>query len=57
MFIKVNSVNYFVVIDGKNIAEIYYEIIARMNKFSFTLSEKRYILSQIKEQIRHEISN
>lgn len=56
MFVKINSVNYFVIPDNKSISQIYYEIISRMNKHTFSKTEKRYIISQIKEQLKNEIS-
>lgn len=56
MFVKIDSVNYYIIPDGKSITQIYYEIISRMNKHTFSKTEKRYIMSQIKEQLRNEIS-
>lgn len=56
MFIKVDSINYFIIPDGKTIPQIYYELISRMDKHKFTKTEKRYIMSQIKEQVKDEIS-
>lgn len=51
MFIKIDSVSYYVPTENKNITEIYYELISRMNKKTFTKKEKRYILSKIVEQV------
>lgn len=56
MFIKVENTNYFIIPDGKSISQIYYELISRMDKYKFTKTEKRYIMSQIKEQVKNEIS-
>jgi hypothetical protein len=52
MFIKVDSVYYYIVIKNKTITQIYYELISRMNKNRFSKQEKRYILSKIVEQIK-----
>jgi hypothetical protein len=55
MFVKVGSVNYFIIPDNKTISQIYYEVVSRMDKYTFSETEKRYIMSQIKEQFKDKI--
>ena len=52
MFIKIDNVNYFVIVDGKTPTEIYEEIFARMEIQRITNLQKRKILSQIKKQLK-----
>jgi hypothetical protein len=52
MFIKIDNVNYFVIVDGKTPSEIFDEIFARMEIQKITRLEKRKIISKIKKQIK-----
>ena len=51
MFIKIENVNYFVLTENKTTSQICDEIINRMNRRFISHSEKRRIMSMVRQQI------
>lgn len=51
MFIKIDNVNYFVLVEDKTIGQIYSEILGRMAKSFISEKEKRKIINQIESQM------
>ena len=52
MFVKIGSINYFVIADNKSVQDIFQEIFCRMNRSFISEKEKREILSAIRKQVR-----
>jgi hypothetical protein len=53
MFININSVNYFIITDGKSPNQIVTEIFLRMNKQFISKRERSDIFEQVLKQLQH----
>jgi hypothetical protein len=54
VFIKIQNINYFVVIDNKSPLEVYNEIFSRMNKTRISMKEKKEMIFEITKQIHNK---
>lgn len=55
MFIKIDDVNYFVIVDDKSPNEIFDEIFARMQIKKMPRLEKRRIMIKIKNKLKGDM--